>query len=272
MSSGIVHALERFVLPNACVSCGRSVERRTPDALVCGVCRGRMRSLPAGCARCRQPIPPVGPCRFCAAWPARLEWVESAVWLGDEARALVHHLKYDGYPGLAELAAELITRAVRRPGASRIVLTPIPLTPRRLQIRGYNQAALIARALAGRWRMPCVEVLLSRDREAGSQTELTPHERARNVAGAFRAVAPPHGNRLQLQRKPQSVRSSTPPLTPAAPAAVGSAATVILVDDVLTTGATIAAAALALAEAGWARVAAVSFARAPPFELRALLG
>jgi hypothetical protein len=97
VSGEILPALERFVLPNACVSCERPVETRAPDALVCGVCRGRMRPLPTGCHRCRQPLPAVGACRFCAAWPATLRWVRSAVWLGPEARALVHHLKYD-YP------------------------------------------------------------------------------------------------------------------------------------------------------------------------------
>ena len=84
-------ALERLLLPNSCVSCGRVVVPSEPDALVCAQCYARLRAVPAGCARCWQPLPPVGPCRFCADWPEAFEWVRSAVWLGDEARDIVHH-------------------------------------------------------------------------------------------------------------------------------------------------------------------------------------
>jgi predicted amidophosphoribosyltransferase len=296
VSGEILPALERFVLPNACVSCERPVETRAPDALVCGVCRGRMRPLPTGCHRCRQPLPAVGACRFCAAWPATLRWVRSAVWLGPEARALVHHLKYDGYPALAELAAERIVRTIPRPPATQAVLAPIPLTPRRLRIRGYNQAALITHALARRWRMPCVERLLSREKETDSQTALTPEERIRNVAGAFRAAAPPPTPSPRQKGRPPGLCPSpdgrqrgsdsgarrvgretgggvaASSRMSASSEMRGDGSTVILVDDVLTTGATVAAAASALEEAGWSQIAAVSFARALAFELRALHG
>ncbi len=275
MRASILHALERFVLPNSCVSCERAIESRVPDALLCAICRGRMQPLPLGCPRCRQPLPPVGPCRFCATWPPSVKSVRSAVWLGREARALVHHLKYSGYPALADVAAELIARTVLPPRGSSL-LAPIPLAINRLRLRGYNQAALIARALARRWGIPVADTLLWRGRDAASQTRLMPEDRARNVAGAF-VAAPPHTGRPQNRRDassetiaPRPQGRGVPPVAHRFEAAKGRRATVILVDDVLTTGATVAAAASALDCAGWADIAAVTFARARPFELRAL--
>jgi len=158
--------------------------------------------------------------------------------LNDEAREIVHHLKYGGYRRLASLTADAIVHHAPRPRGG--VLVPIPLAPRRLRERGYNQAALIARALSRTWDLPVREELLTRRREGGSQTALTPEQRLANVAGAFAA----------------------------APAGGGVVGGVIIVDDVLTTGATLTAAAAALVAAGWSHVGAVTFARALPFERR----
>lgn len=239
-------ALERLLLPNACIACQRWVGDRDPDVLVCARCRLRLQPLLGGCGRCRQPWPLIGRCRFCAEWPAELAWARSAVWLDHEAREMVHHLKYGGYQQLALVMAEVIARHAPRPPGGALV--PVPLTRRRLQERGYNQAALIARALSRTWDLPVREELLTRQRDGGSQTALTPQERLANVAGAFSAAPPPH--RL------------------AAEAGGGPACGVIIVDDVLTTGATLVAAAQALAQNGWSHVGAVTFARALPFERR----
>jgi ComF family protein len=112
------------------------------------------------------------------------------------------------------------------------VLVPIPLGPRRLRERGYNQAEALARALGRASGLRVDAAVLRRARETRSQTALAPTARAANVAGAFMA-SPTQGARL------------------------------VLVDDVCTTGATLVAAARALRAAGAARVEAVTFARAP---------
>jgi ComF family protein len=234
--------LERLLLPNACVHCERMVEASDPDALVCFVCHSRLRVLEPGCGRCRQPLPPIGPCRFCADWPERLRRVESAIWLGDEARSIVHHLKYEGYSALAAWSARIIETRLARPEGC---LVPIPLAAGRRRERGYNQSLLIARRLAQAWDLPVRETVLRRVRDTRSQTTLSPDRRRRNVAGAF-AAEPPAGG---LDHP--------------------AAATAVLIDDVLTTGATVAAAAGTLAAAGWTAVTAVTFARARPFVVRA---
>jgi predicted amidophosphoribosyltransferase len=240
VSGGLLQALERFLLPNACVVCGRAAPPHDPDQLVCGLCRTRLRALPAGCARCRQPLPPVGPCRFCKAWPPVLASARSAVWLDDSARTIVHHLKYAGLARAGRDIARVMAR--HGPPPTRGILVPVPLGPRRLRARGFNQAAAIADGLGAEWQLPVRGGVLMRRRETGTQTALGPAQRLGNTAGAFGALPPPGAH-------------ATP---------------VILVDDVLTTGATLVACATALGEAGWSRVDAVTFARALPYDLRAV--
>jgi ComF family protein len=185
-------------------------------------------------------LPLIGACRFCAGWPAQLTWAQSGVWLDPEARQVVHHLKYSGLARLAPLMAGTIVRHVARPSGA-LALVPIPAPARRVRERGYNQAALIGQALGAAWRVPVREELLTRRRDAGSQTALTPEERLANVAGAFVAARRAAGE--------------------------GDGA-VVIVDDVLTTGATLCAAARELVTAGRRCVAAVTFARALPVERR----
>src|SRR3990170_1562501 len=111
-------AFQRVLLPNCCVICEQLVDSHHPDTLVCGVCRSRFQVLPRGCARCGQPLPAIGDCRFCTDWPLVLGAVRSAVWLSREAREVVHHFKYDDYPGLATLIADVMQRTIERPAAA----------------------------------------------------------------------------------------------------------------------------------------------------------
>lgn len=251
MIGSLARSLERFLLPNACVACEGAVPAATPDALVCSVCTSRLEAVPSGCPRCQQPTPPVGPCRFCNGWPSRLSSVRSAVWLGAEARALVHHLKYEGYSALGREVARIIDRTVGRRPATALV--PVPLAQRRKRDRGYNQASVIARELARRWRVPVLERLVRRTRDTESQTALSPHDRHENVAGAFLAAAPPSSKGHEGQRGQG-----------------GPGGPIILIDDVLTTGATVVAVAEALQAAGWQTVEAITFARALPYARRVI--
>jgi ComF family protein len=153
----------------------------------------------------------------------------------------VYALKYGG---LSQIADDLaLVTAPLRPGTDEATaLIPIPLAPQRLRQRGYNQSELLARALARKWRIPVVLDLLIRTRETPTQTALTPGTRLANVAGAF-AV-----RNAKCEMRNSAFRLSHFEL--------------ILVDDVFTTGATLAEAARALAQAGATTIHAVTFARA----------
>lgn len=157
--------------------------------------------------------------------------MRSATWLSEGARHAVYALKYGGLPRIADdLAAAM---APLRPPTDRpSALVPIPLARKRLRERGYNQSEVLARALARQWRIPVLRELLVRTRETPTQTALTPETRLANVAGAFGVATRPVSSVL------------------------------ILVDDVFTTGATLAEAARALEEAGATMVYGITFARA----------
>ncbi len=239
-------ALEQLLLPAECLLCRALLSYRDSDRLVCAVCRHRWRAVrPPWCERCGQPEPHFGPCRVCAGWPAVLSPIRSAVWLDAGARDAVHALKYGGLPRIAEDLADVMAR-VTLPIAGRPVLVPVPLAAARLRERGYNQSDRLAAALARRWRRPVARNVLVRVRETASQTALTPAARQANVAGAFQASTAGMGG-----------------LTPGRGPGVNlPGQTLVLVDDVFTTGATLAEAARALEGGGARAVAAITFGRA----------
>src|SRR6266699_6846275 len=199
--SSVRSAVEQLLLPAECLICHGLLNTRDAARIVCPLCRQRWRAVrPPWCERCGQPEPHFGPCRLCVGWPAALKTVRSAVWLDAYARPAVHALKYGGLPRIADdLATAMRNRQSPADGAS--VLIPIPLATQRLRTRGYNQSAMLARALARQWRIPVIPDLLVRTRETPTQTALTPGTRLANVAGAFevrRAAFDVWRRRLQL--------------------------------------------------------------------------
>lgn len=159
--------------------------------------------------------------------------------LAPPADALVHRLKYGGWRSLAptlarRMAAMPLPRDVR--DEARIVV-PVPTTRKRRRRRGYDQAEVLADAYAGIRGLRVVRALVRR-RAAGSQVVLQPAQRRANVAGAFGPAARP------------------------APELRG--AHVLLVDDVLTTGATALEVTGALVARGCRLVSVITFARSLP--------
>jgi ComF family protein len=247
--SSVRSAVEQLLLPAECLLCHALLRPRDAQRVVCPLCRHRWRAVrPPWCARCGQPEPHFGPCRLCSAWPAALRAVRSAVWLDASARPAVHALKYGGLPRIADDLA--LGMAALRPqtDGSSAALIPIPLAAQRLRARGYNQSEVLARALARTWRIPVIVDLLVRTRETPTQTALTPGTRLANVAGAFGLRIDDCRFRIGGEPIKSAIRN---PQT-----------AMILVDDVFTTGATLAEAARALAQAGATTIQGVTFARA----------
>jgi len=240
-------AIEQLLLPAECALCHTLLSFARSRRIVCDVCRHRWRAVrPPWCDRCGQPEPRFGPCRLCAAWPAALRAVRSAVWLEGGARDAVHALKYRGLARIADDLAD-VAAGIALPARDTAGLVPIPLGRQRLRERGYNQSERLARALARRWQRPVVN-LLARVRETATQTALTPDARLANVAGAF-----------QVRNGECGVRSERAPANSALHIPHSA---FVLVDDVFTTGATLAEAARALEQAGVRSVLAVTFGRA----------
>ena len=168
-------------------------------------------------------------CSECAGRKLAFDSAQAAVSYTGPARGVVRAWKEHGLRRFAPVAAELLLQRVPRPTAD--VITYIPPDGDRSVRRGHQPARDLAQALGDRWSVP-VERLLERTRPVARQTTLSRADRRRNVRGVFRAA-----------------------LAPVAP-------TVVVVDDVYTTGATVDAAAVALRRAGAARVVVVTFARA----------
>ena len=240
-------ALEQLLLPAECLVCRALFSFPTSRRVVCDICRHRWRPVqPPWCRRCGQPEPHFGPCRLCADWPAALQAARSAVWLDASARAAVHALKYGGLPRIAEDLAEAMSR-LEVPRREAACLVPIPLGRARERHRGYNQSERLARALGRRWGRPVVPLLI-RTRETKTQTALTPAARLANVAGAFQLRIGDGGLRIDGEHVESAIRNPK--------------SAIVLVDDVFTTGATLAEAARALERAGADTVLAVTFGRA----------
>jgi len=213
-----------LVIPPRCVGCG---ER---DRWLCDECRTRLSALPAErCARCAAPGVPTHLCSACYRSPPPFDELRAPLLHDALARDLVLALKYRGHRHLAPILADIAAQCA--PAGGEIVV-PVPLHPTRRAERGFNQSELLAREIGARLGTPLAVDALTRQRETPSQTGLSAKEREANVRGAF--VAP---TRLDGR-------------------------SVLLVDDVCTTGATLAACARTLKRAGAARVLAVTVTRA----------
>ena len=242
---GLLEEWVNFLLPPACAGCGGSAgeEVRAGEGPVCRNCRLRLPRVPLPvCTRCGAPLGTgeAPSCLECADWPELLAGAHAASLLESPARELVHALKYQGWRGAGDfMGAEMARRAGEEAMKVHHVV-PVPTSQRNLRRRGYNQAEVIAAALAAALDRPLLNCL-ERSSQKGTQTALNPMQRRANVSGAF-AVAEGFADRLAGRR-------------------------LLLVDDVITTGATIVAAARALESGGPESVIAYAFSRTVPISL-----
>ena len=202
-----------FVLPPRCPCCG---EILPADGGFCSECWQRLHFIaPPWCASCALPLPystdEALQCASCLAQAPQHDGIRAAVAYDDNSRMVALRLKYGGKIGLARMIAMQLVRHVPE-DRQGLIITPVPLHWTRLWRRSFNQSALIAHELA---RLSGVEMwpaLLIRQRMTPSLRGLSVKERNKAVGTAF-AINPRHADRIKGAR-------------------------IILVDDVLTTGAT----------------------------------
>ena len=227
----------RIVLPSWCSVCGHELPWRERTASCCQACWERLpRIETARCRSCAQPAPTVAVdqwlCLGCSSDPLDVEWCEAWGEYRDGLERLLHAFKFERHDFLDDPLASLLEVRVReRDDFAFDAIVAVPMTRRRERERGYNQAALLARSLARRLDLPFNRCLLVRSKDRERQSKLARRARIENVRGAFTA---------------KDVEGLS----------------LLLVDDICTTGATLRACAAALRAGGAARVCAVTVAKA----------
>jgi ComF family protein len=223
-----------------CVSCHAVLDAPTRSP-ACDACWRTLRAFtPPLCDRCGEPVAGVGGRHGCAA--SVLTCCRAIGWYEDVLRDLIHAVKYDERRTLATALAPLLIRTAGELIGPGVLLVPVPLHPWRHWSRGFNQADDIARALGRHAQGVSVVHALRRARHTRPQSDLDAEARRRNVRGAF-ALA----GSTRWSRRRRADRLADRP--------------VVLVDDVMTTGATLEACAQVLLQAGAREVSAVTLAR-----------
>ncbi len=223
-------------LPHLCASCREPVDGEG----VCPACWSKLSFIaPPYCERLGIPFPfDPGPgvlSMEAIADPPAYRRARAAVRFDDVARALVHALKYGDRLDLAPIMGRWMATAGRVLTADADAIVPVPLHWRRQWMRRFNQAALLSEVISKASGVPVAHAALKRVKATPQQVGLSQSERALNVQGAFR-VGPSRKAEVAGRR-------------------------LILVDDVVTTGATVDACARALLRAGAVHVDVLAFAR-----------
>ena len=220
-----------FALPPRCPGCGIIVDQ---PHVFCSGCWSQIEFLgDGGCQSCGLPLEgaDADTCAACLTKPPRIERTRAAVAYDDLTRGLAIRLKYGRKVALARTMSRYMAPLLPSADSSALIV-PVPLHRTRLWARGFNQATMIGRELSRLTGIGTSPMALERLRRTPSLRGLSGSQRRRAVAGAFKA------DRAQVESR-----------------------TIILVDDVLTTGSTAESCARALKRAGAARVELISWAR-----------
>ncbi len=221
----LIEHIIRLFAPHVCIGCGAE-----DDKLLCDGCTQSLPPVPSRCYRCKAVTDGYAVCGDCAERTSLRQVLVYTHHQGT-AKELLHRMKYErAQAGMAEAAALMAGHLDCLP--QDVVLTHVPTATSRVRQRGYDHARLLARSLGHRSDTP-YRTLLGRIGQA-HQVGSGRAERLRQLEGAFRPV---HAADIRGRH-------------------------VVLVDDVLTTGATLETAARVLRRAGAARVSAIVFAQA----------
>lgn len=228
---GRLSRLSFALLPATCLLCGDSAQ---PPWDLCAPCRGELQHNPTCCARCGLPLAAAAAqCGRCLKRPPAYAATWAPFVYAAPLAGLLTRFKFGGDLAAGRLLAQLALAAGPPPPQRPAALLPVPLHGERLRERGYNQALELARPLARALELPLLPQALQRLRGTTAQSGLSALARRRNLRRAFGVAA--------NAALPEQV---------------------ILLDDVMTTGATVQECALALRRAGVARVEVWVLARA----------
>ncbi len=219
-----------LLFPIHCVGCGEEGD------VICASCVDGLKRLEQPyCDTCAQPSVQ-GQCQWCLDHPSAIDGIRAPYLFEGPLREAVHRLKYRGWRAAAPLLGGLLAGYLEQHSLPRLtgdaILVPVPLHPRRLRSRGYNQSNLLAREAGKLLELPVREDLLKRVNDSLPQVEARTREHRRaNVAGNFESAAEVAG------------------------------LSILLVDDVATTGSTLVSCAAALKDAGATSVRGLALAR-----------
>lgn len=237
MIKPLLSGLLDLFFPRNCILCRRYDPATASDPL-CPACFQKVRfNHPPFCLKCSRPLPAFsveGLCRDCLDFHPAFDYAWAATLYAGPVEQLLPRYKFHNTTSLRKTFSGLIRTFLDR-YELRIdadIIVPLPLHPTRLRERGYNQAALIAEALAQSIGIPLVTSGIERTRHTSRQSELGRKERFTNIKSAFRITRP---NYFEGRH-------------------------VLLVDDLITTGATVSEAALALKSAKANRVGVLALA------------
>lgn len=211
-------AFGRYLIPQNCVLCGA----HSGDSRLCESCFADLPGLPEHCPRCASPSPDGLQCGSCLSAPPDFDATHACWCYAFPTTHLVHLLKFRANLGLAGFFGEAL--AARFPHNRFDIIVPMPLHARRLRERGFNQSMEIARHVARATGIPLADRAVARVRATAAQSDLPVARRARNVRNAFCCSADLRGLRVAV------------------------------IDDVMTTGSTLAELARVIRRAGAAQV------------------
>lgn len=222
MRQKVASITQMLSLPAICLLCK---QYHSKPVAVCDSCRSLFKPIGAACSYCALPVPDATflVCGLCCRKKPPLDRTITAYLFEEPLRTLLHHFKYDGALYLRRFLAHLMLDALPPESLQSQCLVPVPLHPKRLGQRGFNQAAELSKWLAKKLKMVCELNLCKRIIHTPPQVSLDSKQRQQNLRNAF-------------QSKPTQYQHIT------------------LVDDLLTTGSTANELAKTLKEQGVARV------------------
>lgn len=219
------------LFPGQCLLCGQSASGQTD---LCHACYRALPSLGPACQTCARPLAQSAlRCGQCLKHPPVFDQIRCPFYYRPPISQLIQQFKFDGKLSTGQLLAQLLASYLQPLDSLPQLLLPVPLSPQRLRQRGFNQAVELARLLSPKLGLDYDPRLLSKIRHTPDQVGLSQAQRQRNLRGAFQLTAP-----VPMQH-------------------------LVLIDDVVTTGATANELARLLKAAGVNRVDVWCLARTP---------